>query len=131
MPVDYDKMLKRVGKLNGYDAYDVLGSGRHFDSWCDTKGYGNVDPQGKKRSHSNVWFQEYSADPNGLAARPPLLCFSDLLMEAFDLFGGEYGSETFTIEIDELKIGAPDWQQRILEDLRKLYGDVFECYVKW
>ena len=50
---------------------DLNGSHGHFNQWCDSKGYGNKDPEGYDRNSSQIWYQEYCESPDGEAARPP------------------------------------------------------------
>lgn len=54
---------------------DLHNSHSHFYTWCDAKGYGQTDPEGKSRGSSQIWFKEYQNDPTGNAARPPYCNF--------------------------------------------------------
>ncbi len=54
---------------------DFKDSGCHFYKWCDSKGYGNKDPEGKSRGSSQIWFKEYNQSPEGEASRPEYIDF--------------------------------------------------------
>lgn len=67
---DFSEMIEHVNKVLGYDQRQA---GKHyfphlfpeisdFDSWCNSKGYGEKDPSGKGRGSSQIWFAEYNKD---------------------------------------------------------------------
>lgn len=78
---DIHEVMNFISEKYGFDCYDVYDSGSHFDKWCDKKHYGDVDPEGKKRSHSNIWFKEYQRDKEGEAQCPKYVSVLDWFIE--------------------------------------------------
>ena len=78
---DIHEVMNFISEKYGMDCYDIYDSGSHFNKWCDSKGYGETDPQGKLRSASNVWFAEYQADPHGYAVCPKYVNVLDWFIE--------------------------------------------------
>lgn len=95
------KVINHMGKKLEVDPFDFYNSSVHFDKWCDLKGYGNKDPDGKKRSHSNIWYLEYQKDINGKVKHPPHVCIMNVFADTYpELFPVEYiddleGTETY------------------------------------
>lgn len=63
---DFIEMCREIDRVLGYDQRTC---GKHFfpdtgnfDDWCATKGYGDVDSEGKDRGSSQIWFAEYQND---------------------------------------------------------------------
>lgn len=93
-------VVNQIGKLLDVDPYDLYGSMHHFDHWCDQKGYGEFDPEGKERSKSNIWFLEYKNATNGEQKCPPYICFIDVFIhEHPELFPIEYRDDLRGTEI--------------------------------
>lgn len=97
----FHKVINHMGKKLKVDPYDFYNSSVHFDNWCDLKGYGNKDPDGKKRSHSNIWYLEYQKDIDGKIKCPPHVCIMNVFADTYpELFPFEYiddleGTETY------------------------------------
>ncbi len=65
-----DEICKCMGiKENQFR--DLKESHGHFNKWCDSKGYGKKDPEGKDRNSSQIWYGEYQEAADGVVARPP------------------------------------------------------------
>jgi hypothetical protein len=45
---------------------------KHFEKWCDEHGITAemVDPAGRKRDTSRIWYEKYCAAPDGVAMEP-------------------------------------------------------------
>jgi hypothetical protein len=99
--------------------YDVFESGKHFDKWCDAKGYGDKDPAGKKRDQSNIWFAEYQDDPHGNEDRPPLVTVLDWLDRKYDIYAHEV--KAFQM-IDDDFDNAPAHMKEFAKHVKKLFG---------
>ena len=69
-PYDFTDLTEELN-AQGISAYDVSGRAGSFDSWCDSKGYGQTDPHGKHRGASQIWFAEYQSDPDGYCKEAP------------------------------------------------------------
>ena len=69
-PYDFSDLQDEL-KARGIDAYDVFKRCGSFDKWCNRKGYGKIDPEGKHRGSSQIWFAEYKVDPDGACKEPP------------------------------------------------------------
>jgi hypothetical protein len=70
---DWYDIQNEICKLMGItkeEFRDLKKSNQHFQIWCDSKGYGKKDPEGKDRNASQIWFKEYTKSPDGEAARP-------------------------------------------------------------
>ncbi len=137
------KVLSHVGKVNNINPYDLYGRDSHFDDWCNEKGYGQVDSLGQKRSESNIWFQEYKDDVDGMNASPPSICAVDIFIDNFpELAVIEYiddleGTEV-EIDIDSLiedvatsryyKDDTEKRQVMFLEKIKEIYGNkIYVC----
>lgn len=89
----------------GIQAYDVFQHSGSFDRWCDRKGYGHSDPEGKHRGSSQIWFAEYQNDPEGACKEPPRLNLWHWLLNQFDAKrwtnapGGRFKDVVITQEI--------------------------------
>ena len=80
----YEDIQDEICKILGIDNdrfHDYYDSGSHFYKWCDSKGYGETDPDGKNRGASNIWYKEYMEDPDGNAKRPPYCNFWHVALE--------------------------------------------------
>jgi hypothetical protein len=71
---DYHACADYIEKKHGIQLRDYAvrpGEKDHFAAWCDARGYGKIDPDGKARGSSQRWFAEYNTDPNGVVKAPP------------------------------------------------------------
>jgi len=64
-----DEICKVMG-ITKEEFRDLKKRHSHFNTWCDSKGYGNSDPEGKDRGSSQIWFQEYQNASDGSIAQP-------------------------------------------------------------
>lgn len=69
--LDFSAAISWLEQKYDFNHRDYAGSHRHFDDWCNLKGYGKKDPQGNSRSGSQLWFAEYQKDSNGECKCPP------------------------------------------------------------
>jgi hypothetical protein len=76
-----DEICKLMGITNE-QFRDLKNSQRHFNTWCDSKGYGAKDPSGTARNGSQIWYKEYTEAPDGQAARPPYCDLWHLAIES-------------------------------------------------
>lgn len=80
---DIHEVMNYISEKYNFDCYDVYNSHKHFDTWCDSKGYGEIDPEGKRRSSSNIWFAEYNQDPKGMKLCPKYVNVLDWFVEKY------------------------------------------------
>lgn len=65
---DYNKLVKQVDEhlsvklKRNVCIRDFANARSHFDEWCDAKGYGEYDIEGKHRGSSKIWFAEFDKD---------------------------------------------------------------------
>ena len=78
---DIHEVMNFITEKYGFNCYDVYGSLTHFDQWCNKKYYGDIDPEGKKRSDSNIWFKEYQKDADGEVKCPKFKTVIDWFIE--------------------------------------------------
>lgn len=64
-------------------------SQKHFNSWCDSKGYGKIDPSGKPRVASTIWYSEYKQDPKGEKVCPPYQDFWHFIISIHEIRNGK------------------------------------------
>jgi hypothetical protein len=64
--MDFIEMCEQVNKVLGYDQRNA---GKHFhpnsgnfEDWCNSKKLPEIDPEGKHRGSSQVWYAEYQKD---------------------------------------------------------------------
>ncbi len=117
---DLDDELKALG-VNVYDVFKRTGS---FDRWCDRKGYGQTDPEGKHRGSSQIWFAEYKACPDGDCKEPPYANLWHWFLKAFDKKrwtndpGGRYKDVIVTQKI----IDQTTWVSAIMTPILARHG---------
>lgn len=97
---------------------DFAKSHAQFGDWCDAKGYGSKDPEGKDRGSSQIWFAEFQADIKaGKIEDRPYRDFWHWLIDVADVQRGG------TLELDaEMGDGAEPWQKEILALYLKEFG---------
>jgi hypothetical protein len=67
---DIQNEICKIMGITEHQFRDLKGRHGHFNIWCDAKGYGQKDPEGKDRGSSQIWFKEYKEDPTGDAVCP-------------------------------------------------------------
>lgn len=82
-PYDFSDLQDEL-KARGINVYDVFKRTGSFDNWCNRKGYGKIDPEGKHRGSSQIWFAEYKADPDGACMEPPHANLWHFFLDAFE-----------------------------------------------
>lgn len=125
---DFIEMCKIINKKLGYDQRDA---GKHFfpeaitfDEWCDLKKYPKKDPEGKYRSSSQIWYEEFNKDIlEGKYKQVPYLDFwhfqlKNCVNEGF--INDSYGY--LNISMDYLN-NAEDWQKEIQSVWNKTFKD--------
>ena len=116
--------LTRDFKSQGIDVYDVFGRSGAFDKWCDSKGYGQTDPDGKHRGSSQIWFGEYQRCPQGAAKEPPHANLWHWFLNTFDGCwkerhqGGRYKDVIVTQKI----VDTTPWVSALLSPMLALNG---------
>jgi hypothetical protein len=83
-----NEICKEMG-IKEYQFRDLNNSNQHFQIWCNAKGYGAKDPDGKDCGSSQIWFKEYTESPDGEAIRPPYCDLWQLTLEKV-LFNNVY-----------------------------------------
>lgn len=123
--------LQDIYQVNFWDYYD---SGSDFDKWCDSKGYGDIDPDGKERSKSNIWYAEQQKDiKEGLWVSPEYCCFIDMFMDDIQDLGNDETNEVYTVYLDfmlerakeeDLKqFGKEDYRTKLAKILVDEFGE--------
>lgn len=123
--------LQDIYQVNFWDYYD---SGSDFDKWCDSKGYGEIDPDGKERSKSNIWYAEQQKDiKEGLWVSPEYCCFIDMFMDDIQDLGNDETNEVYTVYLDfmlerakeeDLKqFGKEDYRTKLAKILVDEFGE--------
>lgn len=119
------EVLRFIENKYKIDMHDYLHSHSHFNTWADAKGYGDNDPEGKKRNASQIWWAEYQADPQGNALRPAYQNFWHWFISQYD---NNY-NESFYFEVDEhLEDDLPDFVRTILGFIKDEFGGTIEVY---
>ncbi len=105
-----------------------------FDEWCDSKGYGKVDSEGKNRSSSNIWFKEYEEDAEW--KQVPYMDFWHWQLES--CFLNDVRNDNYNklyVGLDEFR-GA-DWQLKIQKTWNKLFKNIaneegyIDVWISW
>jgi hypothetical protein len=60
--VDYEQHMRELEKKYNITVRDYARTHPQFGEWCDKKGYGQIDPEGKHRGSSQVWFKQFNED---------------------------------------------------------------------
>jgi hypothetical protein len=103
--------------------YDYNNTSAHFYEWCDAKGYGQEDPEGKRRGASQLWHADYEKDPRGMPSKPESLDFFKYLSTTYIIDG-----HTVFLEIDDKFIheyGHPEWVCTILKEIVSSFTALF------
>lgn len=116
--------------------HDVAGTHRHFDKWCDQMGHGDLDPEGKRRGHSQIWFAEFKKHPEGMAMVPPYQNFWHFIASQEDIHNGI--KTTFNFD-DWLSAFGKDaafdakygFVRQIIEFLKSEFGNEIKVRVAW
>lgn len=125
---DYHELFEYLQEKFDIDVNDFAGSCQHFYTWCDSRGYGEKDPEGKRRGASNIWFAEYQKAPDGEKKCPPYLDFTHWLADQYEMGNGDY----FTIDVSyHLNRKIPDFVRTILTYLRDEFGDEIPMHIEW
>jgi len=134
---DYHEIVNYVQQKHNVDLRDFAGKfhGIHsFDAWCDSKGYGKIDPEGKTRGSSQVWCAEHKVDiERGHWYEPPYQDFWHWLLDVCEIRNGCY----FYLPISYFKVKKPLENQKWIVKILKMFeefkdedGKVF-CWVSW
>lgn len=127
---DYDELVTYVEHKLGHPLRDTLGSFKHFDEWCDFMGYGWVDPEGKVRGSSKVWFAEYQAHPEGEAKRPEYRDFWHWLIDQYGVRNGSLVRFELREDLESLPENKA-WVKEILECMIAEFGEEFNVFIEW
>lgn len=115
---DIHEVMNFICEKYGFDCYDVFDSGSHFDKWCDKKGYGQKDSEGKKRSSSNLWFAEYSQDKEGLTKCPEYVSVLDWFIDKY------MPDQTYNeFDVSIVDFGKPDTPEYMKEFAHYLFAE--------
>lgn len=109
------KMLHILQDIHKVDFWDYYNSGKDFDNWADSKGYGDIDPDGKRRGASNIWYAEWQADiKDGLWQKVSYCPFIDMFMDDIEDLGNDMSEDTYLVDFE-----------RMLERAKKLDKEEF------
>lgn len=128
------QILYILQKKHKVDFWDYYQSGSNFDNWCDSKGYGKKDPQGKRRGESNIWFKEWKKDiQNGNWKETPYCPFIDMFNYDIQDLGNDETDEIYyvdlnnmlerAIEEDKKEFGKNDYRYHLASILKKELGN--------
>ena len=93
-------ILQDVHKVN---FWDYCNSDADFDNWCNLKGYGKKDSEGKARRASNIWFKEYQEDISNGVFKKNLYCpFIDMFMEDIQDLGNDDTDEVYEVSLNSM-----------------------------
>jgi len=134
---DYREIVDYIQNKHGVDLRDYAGkfSGKNsFGSWCDSKGYGQIDPDGKNRGESHIWCREFNQDvAEGKWIESPYLDFWHWIMDVCEIHNGCY----FHVPIDYWKNRTIPENKKWIAEILKMFeefadekGDVF-CWISW
>jgi hypothetical protein len=114
--LDFGEVMDYLESKYGFDHRDYLNSFSHFGNWADSKGYtmNTLDPEGKQRSSSQIWWKEYQNDPAGAQACPEYQDFWHWLLD-YSLDDIHKGAD-FTLYLEDALEDSkvPDWVKTIL-----------------
>ena len=96
------KIEQKLG-LDHRQFRDVMGGCDHFHAWADAKGYtvDMKDPDGCQRDSSQIWYDEYFSDPEGVAKRPPHIDLWHCMLDHVVPEGMCNGSKMWMTPLDE------------------------------
>lgn len=128
---DYREVISYLERKYRFSADDFSSAMKHFDQWCDARGYGSTDPEGTRRGSSKVWFTEYQRAPDGKKKCPPHQSFWHWIVA-----DGEIGNGSeFILDVGDLLDdddgSLPDFVRTILGHIRDEFGDELEMHVSW
>ncbi len=87
-----------------------------------------INPEGKKRNSSTVWFKEYQNAPDGICQKPPYKDFFSWFFKEFP--DAQLNDESFYFDVKYLLSQTLDVEIRtILELIQKHLGDDFKSYL--
>jgi len=129
------QMLHKLQEIHNVNFWDYYGSGESFDKWANSKGYGETDPDGKRRGSSNIWYKEWQADiKNGLWQDPPYCPFIDMFMDDIEDLGNDESEEIYEVDLkrmmeraveeDNKEFGQDDYRVRLTSLLIDEFGDI-------
>lgn len=128
---DYHECIEFLEQKHNVDFRDWAKSHGHFNSWCDKKGLGQLDPEGKLRGSSQIWFAQYSKDPKGMANRPPYQDFWHFLIDLYQIHNGCVITINYLTDQDYCK---EEWQKAayklIHDEFSNKDGDI-TFYISW
>ena len=109
------RFIERKYKI---DTGDYNHAHTQFGEWCDGKGYGQIDPDGKDRGGSTIWCAEFQREVScGLVKKRPFRNFWHWLIDAMAVENGG------TIKLSkDLGAGAEPWIREILGLYLKEFG---------
>lgn len=124
---DFIEMTEVINEIIDHDQRDL---GKYFypetgdfNDWCDSKNYGDYDPDGKYRNSSTIWFSEYKNDiVNKKWNETPYLDFWHWQID--NCVHENFRNDSFSkvsISMDLAK-DAENWQK----DIQKIWYETFK-----
>lgn len=129
--IDFNPFMKLIEDKYGFDYRDMAGkysdkNPNKFGNWCDRKGYGQYDSEGKHRGSSQIWYKEYQEDES-VTDVPYLDGWHYFLSYHFDDLcrgGANYMRFEYNEDSDEPDFTIhPDWIQPVY---KAIYNEVKE-----
>lgn len=97
------KMLYALQDIYKVDFWDYYKSSDDFDNWCNSKNHGEIDPAGKERSASNIWYKAFEDDiENGLWKEVPHCSFIDMFLDDIEDLGNDESEDIYEVNLKEI-----------------------------
>lgn len=139
---DFIEMCNEIDGILGFDQRDA-GKHYHPDSgdfyeWCDSKGYGEKDPEGKYRGSSQIWFAEHQEEcRDGKWFRTPYMDFWHWQLD--NCVGHDFSNDSYSTVCvhPDCASDAEEWQKEIQQVWWETYKDIadengyIDIWVSW
>ena len=131
----YGEVIDFIEKKYEIDTRDYRKSHNQFGEWCDAKGYGMKDPEGKDRHSSQIWYAEYTSDiANGRFTERPYEDFWHWVIDMDDEISNGSVGTIYDVSEHINSDGNPQFVKDILKmlvDEGYIENDCFTFWVEW
>ena len=121
---DLHEILDYIEKKYKIPVYDFYGYRGFYEKWCDSQELGEIDPEGKQRNASNIWYKDYCESPTGEKACPQM---DDFWNYFFDIEQPQTNEPFFFIV--KKRDDWPSIMNNIMEIIKKDFGEEFEAFL--